>query len=103
MFNVYFSCYLEKNVYTQRETHIRIMSVYIRPKGSNNIFYFYSDKNNPNEIKTISYNLSSNGSIIGEWEKNGTISQLIGAVKSVQDGKAEFIREEIFKRIPKLN
>ena len=36
-----------------------------------------------NEIKTISYQLDADGKILGKWEKNGTIKQLMGAINSV--------------------
>ena len=57
------------------------MSVYFRPVGSNNIFNFYEDKDISGHIKTVSYRLGSDGTIKGQWEKKGTIAQLMGAIK----------------------
>ena len=67
------------------------MSVFFRPLNSNNVFHFFEDKNLPNNIKTISYELGADNSVVGKWEKKGTISQLMGAIKSVSDGKAEIL------------
>ena len=41
------------------------MSVFFRPIGSNNIFYFFEDKKISGCIKTISYNLDKDGNIKG--------------------------------------
>ena len=75
------------------------MSVYFRPIGSNNVFHFFENNEAINEIKTISYQLDANGKIIGEWEKNGTIKQLMGAINSVADGSLEIISEADWKNI----
>ena len=69
------------------------MSVYFRPIGSNNVFHFFENNEAINEIKTISYQLDANGKIIGEWEKNGTIKQLMGAINSVGEGRSQIISE----------
>ena len=60
------------------------MSVFFRPVGSNNVFNFYEDEDSATHIKTVSYNLGSDGSIKGKWEEKGTIAQLMGAIKSVE-------------------
>ena len=75
------------------------MSVYFRPNKSNNIFYFYEDNNTPNKILTISYRLNSDGMIIGKWKKNGSIKQLMGAIKSVAIGNSKIISESEFQKI----
>ena len=75
------------------------MSVFFRPIGSNNIFHFFEDNEAINEIKTISYQLDANGKIIGEWEKNGTIKQLMVAINSVSKGRSEIISESEWKDI----
>ncbi|MBT3588141.1 MAG: hypothetical protein HN507_05775 [Flavobacteriaceae bacterium] len=75
------------------------MSVYFRPNKSNNIFYFYEDNNTPNKILTISYRLNSDGMIIGKWKKNGSIKQLMGAIKSVTMGNSKILSETEFKNI----
>ncbi len=69
------------------------MSVFFRPIGSNNIFHFFEDNGVQNKIKTISYQLDADGQILGKWEKNGTIKQLMGAINSVGKGKSEIISE----------
>lgn len=46
-----------------------------------------------NEIKTISYQLDADGKILGKWEKNGTIKQLMGAINSVGEGRSQIISE----------
>ena len=79
------------------------MSVFFRPLNSNNIFHFFEDKNLPNNIKTISYELGADNSILGKWEKKGTISQLMGAIKSVSDGKAEVLSKSDLKTIFHIN
>ena len=78
------------------------MSVFFRPLNSNNVFHFFEDKNSPNNIKTISYELGADNSILGKWEKNGTLSQLMGAIKSVSDGKAEVLSRSDLKAIFQL-
>jgi len=75
------------------------MSIFFRPIGSNNIFHFFEDNEAINEIKTISYQLDANGKIIGEWEKNGTIKQLMVAINSVSKGRSEIISESEWKDI----
>ena len=75
------------------------MSVFFRPLNSNNIFHFFEDKNLPNNIKTISYELGADNSVVGKWEKKGTISQLMGAIKSVSDGKAEILSKSDLEAI----
>jgi hypothetical protein len=79
------------------------MSVFFRPIGSNNVFNFYEDKDTSTNIKTVSYNLGSDGSIKGKWEKKGTIAQLIGAIKSVEKGTTEIISETDWKNLIKEN
>ena len=79
------------------------MSVFFRPVGSNNVFNFYADKDSATHIKTVSYNLGSDGSIKGKWEKKGTIAQLMGAIKSVEKGKIEIISEADWKNLIKEN
>ena len=75
------------------------MSVFFRPLSSNNVFHFFEDKNLPNNIKTISYELGADNSVVGKWEKKGTISQLMGAIKSVSDGKAEILSKSDLEAI----
>ena len=79
------------------------MSVFFRPLNSNNIFHFFEDKNLPNNIKTISYELGADNSILGKWKKKGTLSQLMGAIKSVSDGKAEVLSRSDSKAIFHIN
>jgi hypothetical protein len=69
------------------------MSVFFRPIGSNNVFHFFEDNEAKNEIKTISYQLDTDGKILGKWEKNGTVQQLMGAINSVGKGRSEIISE----------
>ena len=52
------------------------MSVFFRPLNSNNIFHFFEDKNLPNNIKTISYELGADNSILGKWEKRVRLTSL---------------------------
>ena len=75
------------------------MSVFFRPVGSNNVFNFYEDKDTSTHIKTVSYNLGSDGSIKGKWEKKGTVAQLMGAIKSVEQGKLEMVSEAEWKNL----
>ena len=75
------------------------MSVFFRPIGSNNIFYFFEDKKISGCIKTISYNLDKDGNIKGMWEKSGTVAQLMGAIKSVEKGKLEIVSEAEWKNL----
>jgi len=75
------------------------MSVYFHPNKSKNIYYFYEDERNSNEIKTISYHLDSSGKIIGKWKKNGTVKQLMGAIRSVTIGNSKIISEAEFQKI----
>ena len=75
------------------------MSVFFRPIGSNNIFYFFEDKEIAGCIKTISYNLDKDGKIKGKWEKSGTVAQLMGAIKSVEKGKLEIVSEAEWKNL----
>lgn len=79
------------------------MSVFFRPLNSNNIFHFFEDKNLPNNIKTISYELGADNSILGKWEKKGTLNQLMGAIKSVSDEKAEVLSRSDLKAIFNIN
>ena len=79
------------------------MSIFFRAIGSNNVFYFYEDKDVLGRIKTISYNLGSDGSIQGQWEKIGTLAQLMGAIKSVEKGNTEIITESEFKKLTNEN
>ena len=76
------------------------MSIFIRPYESNNVFCFYEDIDNPNLIKTISYQLDTDGTIKSQWEKNSNLKQLLGAIKSIEAGKAELISE---KKMAKIN
>jgi len=69
------------------------MSVFFRSKRSNNVFHFFEDNKAKNEIKTISYQLDADGKILGKWEKNGNIKQLMGAINSVAEGKLQIISE----------
>ena len=75
------------------------MSVFFRPKGSNNVFHFFVDNEAKNEIKTISYQLDSDGKLLRKWEKNGTIKQLMVAINSVSKGRSEIISESEWKDI----
>ena len=79
------------------------MSVFFRPLNSNNVLHFFEDKNLPNNIKTISYELGADNSVVGKWEKKGTISQLMGAIKSVSDGKAEILSKSDLEAIFSVN
>ena len=79
------------------------MSVFFRPLNSNNVFHFFEDKNLPNNIKTISYELGADNSILGKWEKKGTLNQLMGAIKSVSDEKAEVLSRSDLKAIFNIN
>ena len=69
------------------------MSVFFRPIGSNNVFHFFEENEAQNKIKTRSYQLDADGKILGKWEKNGTIKQLMGAINSVAEGKSQIISE----------
>jgi hypothetical protein len=69
------------------------MSVFFCPIGSNNIFHFFENNEVANEIKTISYQLDTGGKILGKWEKDGTIKQLMGAINSVGEGRSQIISE----------
>ena len=75
------------------------MSVFFRPIGSNNIFYFFEDKEVSGCVKTISYSLAKDGKIKGKWEKSGTVAQLMGAIKSVEKGEAEIVSEAEWKNL----
>ena len=75
------------------------MSVFFRPKGGNNVFHFFEDNEAKNEIKTISYQLDADGKILGKWEKNGTLKQLMGAINSVSEGRSEIISESDWKNL----
>ena len=77
------------------------MSVFFRPIGSNNVFNFFEDKHSTGLLKTISYNLDSDGSIKGRWEKAGTLKQLMGAIKSVERGKTEIISQANWNKLTK--
>tara|TARA_A100000164_G_C21872227_1_gene755759 strand:+ start:904 stop:1179 length:276 start_codon:yes stop_codon:yes gene_type:complete len=77
------------------------MSVFFRPIGSNNVFNFFEDKDMSGRLKTISYNLGTDGSIQGRWEKIGTLKQLMGAIKSVETGKTEIISEADWNNLTK--
>ena len=79
------------------------MSVFFRPFNSNNVFHFFEDKNLPNNIKTISYELGADNSVVGKWEKKGTLNQLMGAIKSVSDGKAEILSKSDLEAIFSVN
>ena len=75
------------------------MSVFFRPKGSNNVFHFFEDNEAKNEIKTISYQLDAHGKILGKWEKSGSTKQLMGAINSVAEGSSEIISEPDWKNV----
>jgi len=75
------------------------MSIFVRPYDSNNIFCFYEDIDNPNMIKTISYQLDIDGTIKSQWEKTGTLKQLLGAIKSIEAGKAELLSEKKWQKL----
>jgi hypothetical protein len=75
------------------------MSVFFRPIGSNSVFHFFEDNKAKNKIKTISYQLDTDGKILGKWEKNGTIKQLMGAINSVGEGRSQIISESDWKDI----
>jgi len=77
------------------------MSVFFRPIGSDNVFYFFEDNEKSGHLKTISYNLEPDGSIKGMWEKTGTLRQLMGAIKSVEMGKTEIISEADWDNLTK--
>jgi len=79
------------------------VSVFFRPLNSNNIFHFFEDKNLPNNIKTISYELGADNSILGKWEKKGTLNEFMGAIKSVSDRKAEVLSRSDLKAIFHIN
>ena len=75
------------------------MSIFVRPYDSNNIFCFYEDIDSPNMIKTISYQLDIDGTIKSQWEKTGTLKQLLGAIKSIEAGKAELLSEKKWQKL----
>ena len=75
------------------------MSIFIRPYESNNVFCFYEDIDNPNLIKTIAYQLGTDGTIKSQWVKTGTLKQLLGAIKSIEAGKAELISEKKWQKL----
>ena len=75
------------------------MSIFVRPYDSNNIFCFYEDINSPNMIKTISYQLDTDGTIKSQWEKTSNLKQLLGAIKSIEAGKAELISEKKWQKL----
>jgi hypothetical protein len=75
------------------------MSIFVRPYDSNNIFCFYEDIDSPNLIKTISYQLDIDGTIKSQWEKTGTLKQLLGAIKSIEAGKAELLSEKKWQKL----
>jgi hypothetical protein len=75
------------------------MLIFIRPYKSNNVFCFYEDIDNPNLIKTISYQLDTDGTIKSQWEKTGNLKQLLGAIKSIEAGKAELISEKKWQKL----
>ena len=75
------------------------MLIFIRPYKSNNVFCFYEDIDNPNLIKTISYQLDTDGAIKSQWEKTSNLKQLLGAIKSIEAGKAELISEKKWQKL----
>jgi len=75
------------------------MSIFIRPFESNNVFCFYEDIDNPNLIKTISYQLDTDGTIKSQWEKTSNLKQLLGAIKSIEAGKAELISGKKWQKL----
>ena len=75
------------------------MSIFIRPYKSNNVFCFYEDIDNANLIKTISYQLDTDGTIKSQWEKTSNLTQLLGAIKSIEAGKAELLSEKKWQKL----
>ena len=75
------------------------MSIFIRPYESNNVFCFYEDIDNPNLIKTISYQLDTDGTIKSQWEKTSNLKQLLGAIKSIEAGKAELVSGKKWQKL----
>ena len=75
------------------------MSIFIRPYESNNVFCFYEDIDNPNLIKTISYQLDTDGTTKSQWEKISNLKQLLGAIKSIEAGKAELISGKKWQKL----
>ena len=75
------------------------MSIFIRPFESNNVFCFYEDIDNPNLIKTISYQLDTDGTIKSQWKKTSNLKQLLGAIKSIEAGKAELLSEKKWQKL----
>jgi len=75
------------------------MSIFIRPFESNNVFCFYEDIDNPNLIKTISYQLDTDGTIKSQWKKTSNLKQLLGAIKSIEAGKAELISGKKWQKL----
>ena len=75
------------------------MSIFIRPYESNNVFCFYEDIDNANLIKTISYQLDTDGTIKSQWEKTSNLKQLLGAIKSIEAGKAELISGKKWQKL----
>ena len=73
--------------------------MFIRPYESNNVFRFYEDIDTPNLIKTISYQLNTDGTIKSQWEKTSNLKQLLGAIKSIEAGKAELISEKKWQKL----
>ena len=51
------------------------MSIFIRPYESNNVFRFYEDIDTPNLIKTISYQLDTDGTIKSQWVKTSNLRE----------------------------
>jgi len=75
------------------------MSIFVRSYESNNIFCFYENIHSPNLIKTISYQLDTDGTIKSQWEKTGTFKQLLGAIKSIEAGKVELLSEKKWQKL----
>jgi hypothetical protein len=50
-------------------------------------------------IKTISYQLDTDGTIKSQWEKTSNLKQLLGAIKSIEAGKAELISEKKWQKL----
>ena len=64
------------------------MSVFFRPIGSNNIFYFFEDKEISGCIKTISYNFDKDGKEYGKWIDYYENGQLL-IEDNYKDGKRD--------------
>ena len=73
------------------------MSVFFRPIGSNNIFYFFEDKEISGCIKTIRILSRQRWKYQRKVGETGTVAQLMGAIKSVEKGKLEIVSSGVEK------